>query len=248
MAKPKLNDQVQSFNETNRTYSGNLLANGGATDSDAGDTITVARVNGGYVAGDIGGGKGSNTFVGTYGTLVIEQDGSYTYTLNAGVNIAAGTNVTESFTIKIRDGSGNYDQGYLKFAVTGQANQRPVAVDDVYQVSANGTFSDNVLSNDSDPDGDTLHVGGVIDLSTNTNYHITGKGVVEIEGKYGTLFISDDGSFNYVVDYSDPDTIALNGGAGVEKFAYKPHDGQNSQGNNTDYALLTFNFAGAGPV
>jgi VCBS repeat-containing protein len=238
MAKPNLANATEQLNETARTYSGNILVN--ASDAD-GDTITVARVNGGYVAGDIGGGKGSNTFVGTYGTLVVGQDGSYTYTLNSGVNIKAGDNVVETFTIKIRDGNGQYDQGTLKFAIAGEGNQKPMAVDDVYTTNSS-IIGGNVLANDSDPDGDTLHVGGVIDLATNTNYHITGKGDVEIKGVYGTLVISDDGNFTYTVDATDPDTIALNGGAGVEKFAYKPHDGQNSQGNNTDYALLTFNF------
>ncbi|WP_428970323.1 Ig-like domain-containing protein [Sphingomonas sp. Xoc002] len=240
MAKPIFNDQTIAFNETSRTIKGNILTNGGATDADN-DTITVARVDGAYIAGSIGGGKGVNVIQGQYGTLTIAQDGSYTYELNKGVNFVAGSTMVEDFTIKIRDSQGNYDQGVIKFDVAGQANQRPVAIDDF--VTTNSTVAGgNVLANDRDPDGDTLHVGGVIDLATNTNYHITGLGNVEIKGVYGTLTINDKGVFSYVVDQTDPDTIALNGNAGVEKFAYKPHDGQNGQGNNTDYAILTIEF------
>ncbi len=244
MAKPKLSTQTQTLSDDQGTYTGNILTS--ASDPDGG-TLTVARVDDGYVAGDIGGGKGSNSFVGQYGVLTIEQDGSYTYVLNAGLNLKSGDVLVEDFKIKIRDGQGEYGQGFLKFQIDGTTNNRPVAVDDTYTVGA-GAFTGNVLSNDSDPDGDALHVGGVIDLSTNTNYHITGKGPVEIKGMYGTLTISDTGAFEYVVDYNDPDTIALNGAAGVEKFAYKPHDGQNGEGNNTDYGIIKFNFDSAIPA
>jgi VCBS repeat-containing protein len=243
-SKPNLPDQTISFNENTRTMSGNILSN--ATDAD-GDTITVARVNDGYVAGQIGGGKGGNVFQGKYGTLTIAQDGSYTYELNAGLNIKNGQTMVEDFKIKIRDGSGMYDQAFLTFDIAGAANRKPVAVDDFVSTNS-GVVGGNVLANDSDPDGDTLHVGGVIDLATNTNYHITGMSDVQIKGVYGTLTISSNGAFSYAVDYTDPDTVALNGAQGVEKFAYKPHDGQNGEGNNTDYALLNIAFNSAAPA
>lgn len=240
MARPKLTTQNNAITDEQGTFTGNILKN--ASDPDGGsEGITVARVDDGYVAGDIGGGKGSNTFVGQYGVLTIEQDGSYTYVLNDGLNLSAGETVVEDFKIKIRDSDREYGQGFLKFTIGGTTNDRPVAVDDPYNVGAAGVTG-NVLDNDSDPDGDVLHVGGVIDLATGTNYHITGLGPVEIKGVYGTLTISDTGEFSYQVDYTDPDTVALGGAAGLEKFAYKPHDGQNSEGNNTDYAIIRFSF------
>ncbi|MDQ1230682.1 MULTISPECIES: Ig-like domain-containing protein [unclassified Sphingomonas] len=243
-SRPDLPNQKISFNENARTISGNILQN--ATDAD-GDTITVARVNDGYVAGTIGGGKGGNVFQGKYGTLTIAQDGTYTYELNAGLNIKNGQTMVEEFKIKIRDSSGMYDQAYVSFDIGGEANRKPVAVDDFVSTNS-GIVGGNVLFNDSDPDGDTLHVGGVIDLATKTNYHITDMTDVQIKGVYGTLTISSNGAFTYQVDYSDPDTIALGGAQGVEKFAYKPHDGQNGEGNNTDYALLNIAFNSAAPA
>ena len=234
---PKMVSQNNTMTDDSKTFSGNALA--GATDADN-DTITVARVDSSYVAGGIGGGKGSNSFVGQYGVLTIAQDGTYIYTLNAGLNMKDGATLIEDFVLKIRDSQGAYSTGVLKFNISGTTNDRPVAVDDFYMVGSNGSTVGNVLSNDSDPDGDALHVGGVIDLATNTNYHITGLGNVTIKGVYGTLTISDTGAFTYAVDYTDPDTIALNGGTAIDKFAYKPHDGQNGEGNNTDYALLQF--------
>jgi VCBS repeat-containing protein len=237
MAKPKLNHQLVNFSEGAGSYTGNVLS--GASDAD-GDTITVARVNDDLVGGAIGGNKAVNEFVGKYGTLVIAENGSYTYTLNEGVDIPAGQQAVESFKIKVRDGTGNHDQAYLKFAVTGESNRAPIAGNDPYRFDSD-FVSGNVLNNDRDPDGDTLFVAHVIRPSTGESQHITGRGTVAIEGTYGTLFIDDTGAFTYQVNMSDPDTIAA-GFAATEKFAYKPHDGRNSEGNNTDYAHLTFKF------
>lgn len=233
MTKPSITKQAHTITDDTGSYTGNILIDGGAFDAD-GDTVTVANVDGQFLAGAIGGGKGSNTIVGDFGVLTVYQDGSYTYKLNAGLNLSDGDSLVESFNIKVRDGTGNYSSTTLKFDIQGTTNDKPVAVDDFY--STNSTFiGGNLLLNDSDPDGDVLHVGGVI--VNGTNYHITGLGEVTIAGVYGTLKISDNGAFTYTVDQTDPDTIAA-GGSFVEKFAYKPHDGQNGEGNNTDYALV----------
>lgn len=233
MAKPTISKQFHSLTDDAGLYSGNILIDGSAADAD-GDTVTVANVDGQFLKGDIGGGKGTNTIIGDFGVLTVYQDGTYTYKLNDGLNLSAGESLIEDFAVKVRDGTGNFSSTTLKFEILGTTNDKPVAVDDFY--STNSTMiGGNLLANDSDPDGDILHVGGVI--VNGANYHITGKGLVTIEGVYGTLKISDDGNFTYTVNTSDPDTIAA-GGSFVEKFAYKPHDGQNGEGNNTDYALV----------
>jgi VCBS repeat-containing protein len=77
---------------------GNVLAN----DTDgAGKTLDVATVDGIAVSGP-------TTIVGTYGTLVIQPDGQYSYTLAAGqANVqalAAGTEVQDGFTYTVSDG------------------------------------------------------------------------------------------------------------------------------------------------
>lgn len=237
MTKPTISKQTHSITDDAGSYSGNVLIDGAAFDAD-GDTITVANVDGQYTAGLVGGGKGTNTIIGDYGVLTIYQDGSYTYELNPGLNLGPSDSVVEDFSIKIRDGSGLYSSTTLKFEVLGTTNDKPIAVDDHYTVSG-VSAAGNLLDNDSDPDGDALHVGGVI--VDGVNYHITGLGNTSIEGIYGTLVINDTGAFTYLLDTTDADTIAA-GGHGVEKFAYKPHDGQNGEGNNTDYALVEIVF------
>lgn len=234
MTKPTITKQSHTITDDTGFYSGNILIDGAAADAD-GDIVTVANVDGQFLAGAIGGGKGTNIIVGDYGTMEVFQDGTYTYTLNDGLSLADGESFLESFTVKIRDSAGSYTSTTLKFEILGTTNDSPVAVDDIYS-SNSPVVGGNLLANDTDPDGDTLHVGGVI--MNGVNYHITGQSNVEIEGVYGTLVISDNGTFTYTVDATDPDTIAAGGSGFTEKFAYKPHDGQNGEGNNTDYAVV----------
>jgi VCBS repeat-containing protein len=81
------------------TSTGNVLSND--TDHE-GLTLTVASVNGVTVSG-------TTTIVGTYGTLVIQPNGSYTYTLaNTQANVRAlanGQQVTDVFSYVVSDGN-----------------------------------------------------------------------------------------------------------------------------------------------
>ncbi|MCB8878168.1 phage head spike fiber domain-containing protein [Acidisoma silvae] len=83
------------------TAAGNVLTN----DSDpAGKTLSVTSVNGTTVSG-------ATTIVGTYGTLTIQPNGNYTYTLaSAQANVmalASGQTVADAFSYVVSDGT-NY--------------------------------------------------------------------------------------------------------------------------------------------
>jgi VCBS repeat-containing protein len=77
---------------------GNLLANDTAP---AGQTLTVATVNGIAISG-------TTTIVGTYGTLVVQANGAYTYTLASGQTnvgqLLAGQTVNDGFAYTVSDG------------------------------------------------------------------------------------------------------------------------------------------------
>ena len=86
------------------TADGTLVATGNvlADDTDGpGKTLSVATVNGIAVSG-------TTTFTGTYGTLVIQPNGQYTYTLaNSQANVqalASGQMVQDGFTYSVSDG------------------------------------------------------------------------------------------------------------------------------------------------
>ncbi len=112
------------------TAVGNVLAND--TDVDNGAVLTVSAVNG--AAGNVG-----NSITGTYGSVVINGDGSYTYTLD---NADADTNAlaqdaskSETFGYTVSDEHGATSNATLTIAITG-TNDAPVAVDDTFTPTA----------------------------------------------------------------------------------------------------------------
>ncbi|WP_104663621.1 VCBS domain-containing protein [Ensifer adhaerens] len=108
------------------TGSGGSDANGtdGVKDVAGADGVSVTSVSFGGTAGLVGG-----STAGQYGTLVLNADGSYTYTLNnavAGVqSLAAGQVVTDTFTYEITDGDGDKSSTTVTITVTG-TNDAPI--------------------------------------------------------------------------------------------------------------------------
>ena len=213
--------------------SGNVLTND--TDVDTGDTHSVTAVNGS--AGNVGA-----NLVGTYGTLHLNSDGTYTYTLNNGLAsvqaLAQGASVTDVFTYTNSDNHGGSSTANLTITVNGtNDNGAPVAVADtnwakedtntsatgnVLQTLAHagapsGTFSDNA---DTDPDADTLAVsalsGGIDNGTTFTK-----------TGTYGTVVITKaTGAYTYTLANAQANVQALAAGQMVtDSFTYTVSDG-----------------------
>ncbi len=190
------------------TATGNVLTND--TDVDAGDTRTVTN---------------PGTLTGTYGTLVLNANGSYTYTLDdtkpATEALTQGQQVNEVFNYTMKDSAGATSSSTLTITITGSNdNGAPVAVADVYAgtavveagsgVTGQPTATGNVLTNDTDVDaGDTKTV--------------TNPGT--IAGTYGTLVLNADGSYTYTLDDTKAATQALTQGQQVsEVFNYTMKD------------------------
>jgi uncharacterized repeat protein (TIGR01451 family) len=102
------------------TATGNVVTNTDVpdgTDSDPdNDPLTVTEVNG--AAGNV-----ANAVPGTYGSVTINANGSYTYTLNnsnpAVQALNVGQTLTETFTYKISDGNGGTDTATLTITING---------------------------------------------------------------------------------------------------------------------------------
>lgn len=130
----------------------------------------------------------------SHGTLVLETDGSFTYTPNG---IFDGV---DSFTYKASDGDLQSEAVTVEITVI-RANGTPTAQDDTYSVLEGETLSvaaPGVLGNDSDPDGNALSATLVDDVA------------------HGVLDLAADGSFTYTT----PDT----GYFGDDSFTYKAND------------------------
>jgi VCBS repeat-containing protein len=214
--------------------SGNVLTND--TDPDAGDTKAVSAVSG-AAAGTVGG-----TTAGTYGSLVLNADGTYSYTVNnssAAVQAlrTAGDTLTDTFTYTVRDAAGATSSTTLTVTITG-TNDAPVAVADTRSLSENATLVVNaatgVLANDGDVDaGDTKTVSAVAFGAT------AGTVGTALVGTYGTLTLQADGSYSYGANQPAAEALAV-GQVVSEQFSYTVKDAAGATSTTT----LTFTVTG----
>ena len=127
----------------------------------------------------------------TQGAVTLGSDGSFVYT--ADVSFRG----TDSFTYAANDGLEN--SNVVEVSFVGPPNAPPEAnPDGPHSVLEGGSFSGNVLDNDSDADGDALTATKVSDPAQ------------------GTLTIDVDGAFTYT---------PTSGFVGVDSFTYKANDG-----------------------
>ena len=199
---PVANDDTASTGEDS-TASGNVLAND--TDVD-GETLTVAN---------------PGVYAGTYGTLTLAADGSYTYAPNAAAQgLGDGQSVQDAFSYTASDGTAS-DSGTLTVTVNG-ANDAPVANDDTASTDEDsGGVSGNVLANDTDAENDSLTVA-----SPGT-----------YAGTFGTLVLNSDGSYTYTPSSAANGLAA--GESGQDVFSYTATDGAAA-----DSATLTVTVGG----
>jgi VCBS repeat-containing protein len=210
--------------------SANVLAND--SDADTGDQLTVSAVNGS--AGDVG-----HSVDGTYGTLQLNTDGSYSYTLDnqkgAVQSLAEGQTATDEFSYTVSDGHGGSATSTLTITVTG-SNDPPAAQADANAVTedAQDPVSGNVLDNDTDVDAtDQLTVSAVAGSVGNVGE--------PIDGTYGTLQLNADGSYSYTLDNEKGAVQALGAGqTAIDEFSYTVSDGHGGSAT----ATLTITVAG----
>ena len=194
--------------ENGSAISGNVLTN----DSDKdGDSLTVSAVNG--VAGNVG-----NSLAGTYGHITINSDGTYSYLAdNTAIDSApTGSHLTDTFSYTANDGFG----GTTTTNITVTVDRAPTVVADnpaTDALESGAGLIGNVLSNDSDRDGDTLTVSAVNGLAGNVGSSIAGS--------YGHITINSDGSYSYAADNTTAIDAAATGSHLTDTFTYTANDG-----------------------
>ncbi|EXB49421.1 hemolysin-type calcium-binding repeat family protein [Acinetobacter baumannii 146457] len=184
---------------------GNVLDN----DSDLdGDSLTITN---------------TGEHQGNYGVLYLNADGSYDFVLDAekAKVLKAGELVEESFTYQVTDGD-LQSHNQLLVNIMG-VNDAPIVIADSVDVLANAKHvTGNVLTNDSDPDVDSLAI----------------VNIGEHHGVYGVLHLNSDGSYDYVLDAMK--AKALKAGEQVqESFDYQVTDS-----NVVSHSLLKINLTG----
>ncbi|KAI9549369.1 hypothetical protein GHT06_003735 [Daphnia sinensis] len=193
--------------------SGNILTN----DTDVeGNTLTVS----GYSIVGITGPFtiGTTETIPSIGTIVVNADGTFTFTPIANFN---GTVPVITYTVS--DGNGGMDSGDLTITVT-SVNDVPVAVDDIISSSGDSPVSGNVLTNDTDVEGNTLTVSGYSILGLTGPFTI---GTTETIPSIGTILVNSDGTFTF--------TPVANYNGAVPVITYTVSDGN----GGTDTGDLT---------
>jgi subtilisin family serine protease len=91
-----------------------------------------------------------------HGTAVLGAGGEVAYTP------AHNFYGSDAFTYSVSDGRGGFDQGHVSISVAA-VNDPPLPVDDAADVPQDGVTTIAVLANDSDPDGDVVHLLSISD-------------------------------------------------------------------------------------
>lgn len=187
---------------------GNVLNdNGSGVDADVdGDTLTISATPVTDVAN---------------GTLVLNTNGTFTYTPDANFN------GTDSFVYTLEDGNGGTDTATVTLTVN-SVNDEPVANDDAFAGDEDNDITGDVLNlrgggggEDTDDDNDTLTISAtpVTDVAN------------------GTLVLNTNGTFTYTPDAN------FNG---TDSFVYTLEDGNG--GTDTATVTLTINAVNDAPV
>ena len=148
---------------------GNVLTNDVDVD---GDTFTAALLSGP-----------------AHGTLVLNPDGSFSYTPTADYS------GVDSFSYQVSDGTATSNTALVTIAVTA-INDAPIAVNDSYTTDEDTPLAGNVLANDTDAEGDSLSATLVAGPT------------------HGTLVLTSDGTFTYTpdADYTGTDSFTYTAG------------------------------------
>jgi VCBS repeat-containing protein len=194
------------------------------SDIDNGQTASIASVNGSAFAGTFA------SFNGAYGTLGLNSNGAWTYTLDnarAATNaLAGGQQATETFAITASDPLGATGTGDIVVTVTGAAENISAVADSGASVIENAATiiaTGNVLTNDI---GTGLFVNAIDGVSASV-----GQSVV---GTYGSIVIARNGGYTYTLNNLDTDTNGLAAGILVnDVFSYSISNGLGGTASST---------------
>ena len=244
------------------------------SDSDLDDSaslnITQIKENGGSNSAVSSGSSynSSGTSVtGTYGTLTIGADGSYTYIANtaAAEALDAGDTANDVFHYTVSDGTAT-DTATITITVLG-ANDAPVAQNDVGVIVEDGTLTvangananvsgsydatgehtGDVIhtslsgSKDTDIDGDDTAnlVVSAVRVGSSEGSGTAGTVGQALTGTYGQLTLNANGSYSYVANQDAADALDA-GDTATDVFNYTVSDG-----TATDTATITITILGA---
>ncbi len=210
------------------------LAPGTVTGSQPGTGETAS----GTLVGSVSGAAGAITYTlvgsatGAYGQILLNPNGTYTYTLTSPASTAPNANdgpntLSESFTYKATDALGNSTTSTI---VVNIVDDQPTATPDSAAVAEGDIVSGNVLWNDVGG-ADGLAAGGAVvgvRAGSDTSTSAVGGLNTQINGTYGYLTLDANGNAVY---HSNPN--AVSGPGATDTFTYTVRDADGDQSTTT---------------
>ncbi|MBT9595805.1 MAG: tandem-95 repeat protein, partial [Vitreoscilla sp.] len=183
-------------------------------------------LNGSLAGNDTLSGDGGNTFAlgsgPAHGTVVVNADGTFTYTP------AANYNGPDSFTYTLTDADGDVSAATVTLNV-GAVNDAPVLTGESVATPEDSGTAGNVLANDSDVEGSPLSVTEFTWDGSTFAVAAGGSTTATIAG-VGTLTLGSDGSYTFapVADYS----------GSVPTVSYSVSDGTDTRSSTLDLGVV----------
>jgi VCBS repeat-containing protein len=207
------------YDYVNGLVDGRLLSN----DTDAeGNAITVTHVNGQALV------NGSITVTGSNGgVFTVLENGTANFDASTGFeSLAVGETALTEVTYTVSDIYGASDTAIVQVTING-LNDAPIAVDDSVSTDENSTITIDLLSNDTDLDGNALTVSNL-----------------DTSNLLGSLTDNGDGTVSY--DTNSQFDALNDGDSALDWFEYTIDDGF----GGFDTAQVQINIAGstANPV
>ena len=137
----------------------------------------------------------------------------------------------DSFEFTVTDSGGLTDTGTVSIEVS-CVNDPPVAVDDAAGVTEGSTVDVDVLANDSDVDGDALHIASVTDPAKGTAAIVSGDRIRYVPD-YGAC---GNDTFSYVVEDGNGGSDSASVAIVIENLP--PTAGDDSASTQEDAAVL----------
>ncbi|WP_030131910.1 retention module-containing protein [Pseudomonas sp. QTF5] len=214
------------------TLDGQDLAAGTVTGSEPDNTGETAS---GTLVGSITGATGAINYTlvgsttGSYGKILLNPDGSYTYTLTSAPATTPHANdgpntLNDSFTYQATDALGNSVTSTIVITIVDDV---PTAHCDSVSVVEGGTVSGNVLHNDVfGADGPALG-GAVVGVRAGSDTSTSAMGGLntQINGTYGYLILDANGNAVY---HSNPNSVGEPGAMDVFTYTVRDADGDES--------------------
>ncbi len=188
--------------------------------------LTASDIDATYLIWTVNNGT---TALGTYGTLTLNPDGAYIYSVNSGLvnSLQIGQNPSDFFTATVTDSKGATDTKNIAINIIG-TNDIPIA---------SGTYSHS-LSDSSAIDSFSVKTGNLSASDVDSSDTLTWSG--SSVGSYGTLAVNANGSYTYTPNANAINAVPV-GTNPTETFTATVTDSKGATTTRT----ITINITGA---